>query len=297
MSIYDDIEALGLLGEDYVAPIADHDQIAAMAEFSLRDFLAAIGDSGLQPFMRSIGWAVVNAVHREIEKLERRTDDNAAVIRDLVQTQDGSEVRDVELQDAMLLQDRMAECRDALATFREAAAETFAVATGEPWLPRSGNRTGHGVTAAQIDARAMLKAARDKRAADLTPEGPRYIVAGHKGWTDVDTVFAKLDELRARKPDLVIVTKDGPGVELVARRWAALRGAAHIATRMNWGLGKRAAFDSIQQQLALKPAGIVTFEDAARPLNGLCLNLIQNAEQRRIKVWRIGQPRSGAHAA
>jgi hypothetical protein len=66
---------------------------------------------------------------------------------------------------------------------------------------------------------------------------------------------------------------------------------------MNWGLGKRAAFDAIQQQLALKPAGVVTFEDAARPLNGLCLNLIQNAEQRRIKVWRVGRAQPAASAA
>jgi hypothetical protein len=164
---------------------------------------------------------VVNAIHREIEKLERKSDDNAAAIRDLIAMQDGSEVRDLELQDAMLLQDRMADCREALETFREGAAEAFATATGEPWLPRSGNRTGHGVTAAQMDARAMLKAARDKRDADLNPDGPRYVVAGHKDWTDVGTVFAKLDALHSRKPDMVLVTKGGPGVELVARKWAA----------------------------------------------------------------------------
>jgi hypothetical protein len=297
MSLYDDIQTFGLLGEDYTPPIADHDAIAGQAQLAIAGVFEALTDAGLESFARSAGWGVVNAIHREIEKLERKSDDNAAAIRDLIAMQDGSEVRDLELQDAMLLQDRMADCREALETFREGAAEAFAIATGEPWLPRSGNRTGHGVTAAQMDARAMLKAARDKRDADLNPDGPRYVVAGHKDWTDVATVFAKLDALHSRKPDMVLVTKGGPGVELVARKWAALREVPQVVVKVNWGLGKRAAFDAIQSQIALKPAGVVTFEDAAHPLNGLCHNLIQNAEQRRIRIWRVGKPTADRKAA
>ncbi len=297
MSIYDDIETFGLLGEDYVAPIADHDAIAGQAQLAVAAILEALAECGLGAYTRSVGWGVVNAVHREIERLERKSDDNAAAIRDLDASQDGSEVRDVELQDAMRLHERMAECHEALVTFREAAACAYATAAGEPWLPRSGNRTGHGVTATQIDARAALKAARDQRAAELNPQGPRYVVAGPKDWTDVAGVFARLDELRARKPDMVLVTKGGPGVELVARKWAALRATPHIAVAMNWSLGRRAAFDAIEQQIALKPAGIVTFETETHPLNGLCLNLIQNAERRRITVWRVGQPKARASAA
>jgi hypothetical protein len=297
MSIYDDIETFGLLGEDYAPPLADHDAIAGDARLAVASILEALADAGLASYARAIGWGVVNAVHREIEKLDRKTDDNAAAIRELIAAQDGSEVRDVELQDAMLLQDRMAECREALSTFREAAADAYATATGEPWLPRSGNRTGHGVTAAQIDARAMLRAARDKRAADLNPEGPRYVVTGHKDWTDVDTVFNRLDALRGRKPDMVLVTKGGPGVELIARRWAALRDVPQIVVSMNWSLGKRSGFEALERQLALKPAGVVTFEDPGHPLNGLCMRLIQDAEPRRITVWRIGGPKQGSRAA
>jgi hypothetical protein len=197
----------------------------------------------------------------------------------------------------MLLQDRMAECREALETFREGAAEAYATTTGEPWLPRSGNRTGHGVTAAQIDARAMLRAARDKRAADLNPPGPKYIVAGPPKWTDVDVVFRYLDALRRRKPDMVLVTKGGPGVELIARKWAALRDTPQIVVSMNWGLASRAAFEAVQRQLALKPAGAITFETPEQELNGVCMNLLQNAEQRRIKTWRIGEPKGERNAA
>jgi hypothetical protein len=297
MSIYDDISTFGLLGEDYTPPVADHDAIAGQAQLAVAGVFEALQDAGLETFARSIGWGVVNSVHREIEKIERKLDDNAAAIRDLDATQDGSEVRDVELQDAMTLQERMAECREALVTFREGAAEAFATATGEPWLPRSGNRTGHGVTAAQMDARAMLKAQRDKRAADLNPQGPRYIVAGHKDWTDVDAIFSRLDALRDRKPDMVLVTKGGSGVELVARKWAALREVPQIVVSMNWSLGNRTGFEAIERQLALKPAGVITFEDAAHPLNGLCHRLIQDAEPRRITIWRIGGPKKHRAAA
>jgi hypothetical protein len=297
MSIYDDIEIFGLLGDDYSPPLADHDAIAGQTGLAVAGILEALADSGLAPFVRGVGWGVVNALHREIEKLERKSDENAAAIRELDSTQDGSEVRDVELQQAMLLQERMAECRDALVTAREAAAEAYAAATGDPWLPRSGNRTGHGVTAAQMDARAMLKAERDKRDEDLNPKGPRIVIAGAPKWVDVDLVFAKLDKLRDRKPDMVLVTKGGPGVELVARKWAALRGVPQILVAMNWGLGKRSAFEAVERQIALKPSGVVTFEDAEHPLNGVCKNLLQNARQRRIAVWRIGGRDDGCEAA
>jgi hypothetical protein len=292
MSIYDDIELFGLLGEDYTPPIADHDAIAGEAGLAAEAVMQALTDCGLERFARAIGWGVVNAVHREIDRIEKRADDNAAVIRDLVATQDGSEVRDVELQDAMLLQDRMAECREALVAFREAAADAYAAAVGEPWLPRSGSRTGPGVTAAQIDARAMLKAQREQRAAELTPDGPRFVVAGHKNWTDVDAIYAALDKLRARQPDMVLVTKGGPGVELIARKWAAARDVPQIIVKMDWSLASRAAFEAIERQIKLKPAGVVTFETEAMILNGPCMNLLQNAKRRRIKIWRVGAPKS-----
>jgi len=296
MSIYDDIESYGMTGEDYVAPIADHDAIAALAGPAVAALLEALSETGLERHLPSVGWGVVNAIHREIERLDRKADDNAAVIRTLIAEQDGAEVKDVELQTAMTAQARMEECREALATFREAAADAYANAAGEPWLPRSGSRAGHGVTAAQIDARAMLKAARDKRAADLNPEGPRFVVSGPAKWTDVDAVFAALDKLRSRKPDMVLVTKGAPGAELVARKWAALRGTPQITIAMNWSLGKQTAFKAIDEALALAPAGVVVFEDAAHPLTGVALNLIQKAAAKRIAVWRVGAASPTARA-
>lgn len=75
MSIYDDIETFGLLGEDYVAPIADHDAIAGQAQLAVAAILEALAECGLGAYTRSVGWGVVNAVHREIERLERKSDD------------------------------------------------------------------------------------------------------------------------------------------------------------------------------------------------------------------------------
>ena len=286
MSIYDDIETMGMTGDDYVAPIADHDEIALQARLATQAMLQALQDSGLEGSIRTAGYAIVNAIHREVERLDRKHDDNASAIRQLVRDQDGTEVKDVELQTAMVAQARLEETRGALETFRDAAAEAYTEAAGEPWIARSGSRTGRIVTAAQIDARAMLKAARDKRAAELNPEGPRFVVSGSKTWSNVDGAFRALDRLHALNPDMVLVTKGGPGAELVAQKWASLRGVPQIVQPMDWRNRNRAAFLAIDAMLEMQPAGVVILEDDAHPLNGPGFNLIDKAEKQRISVWR-----------
>lgn len=286
MSIYDDIETMGLRGEDYIAPIADHDEIAAQAFHATSALLQALQDCGLENVVRTIGWGVVNAVHREIERMDKRHDENARTIRDLIHEQDGSEVKDVELQTAMDAQARLEEMRGALVTWRESAADAFAGGAGEPWLARSGSRTGPRVTATMIDARAALKAARDKRHADLNPEGPRFIVTGSLRWTDVDGLFGALDRLHAMHPDMVLVSKDAKGVERIALQWAAIRGVPAIAAPMDWSNKRQTAFKAIGQMFALKPAGVVVFENPVDPINGITKNIIQTAERDRIRIWR-----------
>lgn len=293
MSIYDDIETMGLRGEDYIAPIADHDEIAAQAHHATSALLQALADCGLENVVRTIGWGVVNAVHREIERMEKRHDENARAIRELIHEQDGSEVKDVELQTAMAAQTRLEEMRGALETWREAAADAYAGATGEPWLARSGSRSGPRVTATMIDARAALKAARDKRHADLNPDGPRFIVTGALHWTDVDGLFGSLDRLHALHPDMVVVSKEAKGVERIALKWAAMRSVPAIAVHLDYAHGNKAAFRAIGEMFDLNPAGVVLFEHADEALNGITRNILQTAERLRIRIWK---PRGQAAA-
>ena len=297
MTPYDDIELFGLVETGAETPIADDETLGRLGAAVAETLLDGLQEAGLVRLAPTLGWSLVNILHREIERLGRRADEGAGSIRELADAQDGSEVRDVELQEAMAAQARLDEMREALGAVREAAAEAYAQATGEPWLPRSGSRTGRAVTAAQIEARDRLAARTRAQAEALDPKGAKIVVSGPVRFTDAGRVFAALDRVRERVPDMVLVTKGAAGVELIARRWAAIRGIAQITVRPDWTKTGRAPFAAIDDLLALRPAGVVLIESEAERHTGVPLNLGQKAEARRIKVWRVGTPKEVAPAA
>lgn len=291
LSTYDTIALFGLTEIGAEPAIADHDALAAFGRelaTLMTDGLAELGLAALAP---RLGAQLVSLVHREIGRLERDADTGADAIARLVREHDGSEVADVELQDAMAEQHRRDEIIAALGLIREAAAEAYAATTGETWQPRAGSRTGPRVTAAQIDAREMAAARRRAREAALNPEGPRIAVTGDTAATDPSLIFDTLDRIRDRHPDMVLVTKGARGAEAIASRWAATRQLPQIAVAPDWPGARRAApFKANDEIIAMKPIGVVVFGG-----NGVALNLAQKAERAGIRVWHV-QPQPVAVA-
>jgi hypothetical protein len=287
MSVYDEIELHGLRDATVVPDIADAATLSAIAELVVRSLTVDLDEAGLGPVARSIGWSVVNLLHRQVEKAERRGYEQAQAIKQLLAEQDGSEVKDLELQEAIERQRRDSEIVDALAVMREAAAEAFAAATGEVWLPHHGTRTGPGLTAAIIDGRARLKALAERAAQVMNPPGPRIIVTGCVKQTDAGPIFDTLDRVHARHPDMVLLHKGSAGVERIAGLWARLRGVTSIVIRPDWALGRQAPFKANDDLLAHdpKPIGLVVFGG-----EGVAANLAQKAHRKGVRVMTVVEP-------
>jgi hypothetical protein len=290
MDIYETIELFGLTDAAAVPDIADDAILTAIAETAVRTLTADLRDAGLGAIADSIGWGVVNLLHRQIEKLERTSYEQACAIKQALAEQDGSEVKDLELQETTERQRRTTELIGSLEVLREAAAAAYAAETGTEWTPRGGSRTGPYVSAAVIDARAAVRARLERNAARLNPEGPRVLVTGDVKLTDADIVFRTLDRIREKHPDLVLVHKGSEGAEKIAAMWARLRGVDAMIVRTDWSLGKKAPFRANDDMLALTPKaiGLVIFGG-----NGVAANLAEKAHRRRIKLMTVIEPAAG----
>ena len=80
-----------------------------------------------------------NALHAQVQRLDRGVDKIAPEMKDLGQEQDGSEIKSRELE---LVTDRvqnLGDRRDAFEAMRDLAAEGYRTETGDTWRPRNGS--------------------------------------------------------------------------------------------------------------------------------------------------------------
>lgn len=293
IDVYETIALFGLSDGASAPDIADAATLSAIADSAVRILTADLREAGLGAIADSIGWGLVNLLHRQVEKLERASSEQSYAIKQALAEQDGSEVKDLELQEAITRQHRTTDLILALEALREAAAEAYAAETGSVWTPRGGSRAGPYVSAAVIDARAAERARLERDAARLNPEGPRILVTGDVKLTDADIVFRTLDRIHGRHPDMVLVHKGSAGAESIAGMWARLRGVDAMIVRTDWSLGKRAPFRANDAMLALRPKaiGAVIFGGG-----GVAANLAQKAHAQRIPVMTAIEPAVAALA-
>ena len=230
-------------------------------------------------------WGFVNCLDAQVRRLDRGVDRLAPELRDLQRAQDGSEVKSRELE---LVTDRaqsLGEHRDAFEQMRDAAAEHYRAETGNLWRPRRGShtsQTGH-LTSAAIDARDFLRARNDRAMRAHLPQGTLVAIAGGKDVRDPGAVTAKLDQARAKHPDMVLVHGGGPGVERIAAQWAERNGVHQVVCRPDWNRhGRAAPFRRNDELLNLLPKGIIAF-----PGSGITDNLVEKAVQLGIPVARV----------
>lgn len=266
-------------------PLPGGDHVAGAVADIFDALIATLADTRLEPDLDDLLWSVTNVFHRVVQRIERQLDDNEQAQHCLQREQDGSEVKAVELETLTAQGQTMVERRDAFELMRDQAAEHYDQYTGSAWRPRTGSMVNHHhLTAAMIDSRDFLAARRRAETAIMLPAGPKIAFSGGDT-ADHEMIWTKLDQIRAKHPDMVLMHGGSPkGAEKIAARWADHRKVPQVAFKPDWSKHAKAApFKRNDQMLAVMPIGVIIF-----PGTGIQENLADKARKLGIPVYRLG---------
>ncbi|MGH7022462.1 MAG: DUF2493 domain-containing protein [Caulobacteraceae bacterium] len=259
----------------------------ATAVAGMFDALAsALSDTRLEPDLEDLMWSAVNLFHRAVGRIERDLDDNEQAQRRGQMEQDGSEIRSVELERLIAEGLTLIERREAMELMRDEAADRFERHTRSTWRPRAGSMVNHkALTSAMIDSRDFLAARRRAETEVMLPAGPKIAFTGGFDFNDHRLIWDRLDRVRAKHPDMVLLHGGSPkGAERIAACWADSRKVPQIAFKPDWTRHAKAApFKRNDALLHTLPIGVIVF-----PGTGIQENLADKARKLGIPVWRFG---------
>jgi len=247
--------------------------------------VVTLSDTRLEPDLEDLLWSTVNLFHRAALRIERELDDNEQAQRRGQKSQDGSEIRSVELERLIREGQSLIERRNAMEFFRDQAAEEFERHTHSAWRPRSGSKINHRhLTASAIDSRDFLAAKRRSDNEALLPAGPKIAFTGGQDFNDHRLIWDKLDKAKAKHPDMVLLHGGATkGAERIAASWADHRNVPQIAFKPDWTKDAKAApFKRNDQMLDVLPIGVMAF-----PGTGIQDNLVDKAKKLGIPVWKF----------
>jgi hypothetical protein len=266
-------------------PLPEPDAVEKHLDTAIGSLSAMLNDTRLEDDLDDLLWSFVNLFHRKIDRIERELEGNEQAQRKSQNEQDGSEVKSVELERLIGQGISLIERRNAFEFFREYGAELFETATASAWRPRIGSMVNHRtLTASMIDSREFLAARRRADTEVLAPAGTRIAFTGGTDCNDHERIWATLDEVRAKHPDMVLLHGGSPrGAERIAACWADNRKVAQVVFKPDWTRHRNAApFKRNDQMLEVMPIGIVVF-----PGSGISANLADKARKLGIPVWRF----------
>jgi hypothetical protein len=248
--------------------------------------VAVLSDTRLEPDLEGLLWSTVNVFHRTVDRIERELDDNELAQQRSQREQDGSEIKSVELERLTAEGQTMIERRDAFELMRDEATEHFERHMHTAWRPRHGSMVNHRhLTSAMIDSRDFLAAKKRADTQLLLPAGSKVALTGGLDFNDHRLIWAKLDQVYAKHPDMVLMHGGSPkGVERIAARWADHRKVPQIAFKPDWTRHAKAApFKRNDAMLETLPIGVMVF-----PGTGIQENLADKAKKFGIPVWKFG---------
>jgi hypothetical protein len=268
-------------------PQPDADAVGGAVADIFDALIATLRDTRLEPDLEDLLWSTVKLFHRAADRVQRELDDNEDAQKRSQKEQDGSEIRSVNLERLLAEGLTLIERRDSLEFFRDQAADQFERHTGSSWRPRSGSMVNHRtLTSAMIDSRDFLAAKRRAETEVLLPAGPKVAFTGGLDFNDHRAIWDRLDKVRAKHPDMVLLHGGSPkGAERIAATWANNRKVAQIAFKPDWTRHAKAApFKRNDQMLNVLPIGVIVF-----PGSGISANLADKARKLGIPVWKFGE--------
>lgn len=252
--------------------------------------IATLENTRLEPDLDDLLWAAVNIFHRATDRIGRQLDDNEQTQRRSQREQDGSEVKSVELERLTAEGQTLIERQNAFELMRDQAAEHYERHIGSTWKPRSGSMINRkAMTSAMIDSRDFLAAKKRAEQLVLLPPGPKIAFTGGLDFNDHSLIWAKLDQVHAKHPDMVLMHGKSPkGAEKIASRWADHRNVPQIGFAPDWTKHAKAApFKRNDAMLDVLPIGVIVF-----PGTGIQDNLADKARKLGIPVFDF-RPKGG----
>ncbi|WP_130406051.1 DUF2493 domain-containing protein [Thalassococcus sp. S3] len=254
--------------------------------------VVVLGDTRLEPDLEDLLWSTTNVFHRMATRVDRKLDDNEQAQRRSQRSQDGSEVRSVELERLIAEGLTLTEQRNAYDGMRDLAAEHFEAHLGQTWHPRSGSHVNRKhMTAAMIDSRDYLDAKRKTELEPLIPTGTKIAFTGGQDVNDTGAIWAALDKVRAKHDDMVLLHGGSPkGAERIAACWADNRKCQQIVFKPDWTRhGKAAPFKRNDLLLEALPIGLIVF-----PGSGITDNLADKAKVLGIPLYDFRSAKGGS---
>lgn len=266
-------------------PIPEDRVIAGAVADVFDALVATMADTALHADLNDLLWSTVNTFHRAVARIERTLDDNEQAQKQGQREQDGSEVKAVQLEALIAAGQRLIERRDALELFRDTGADLYRETTSSNWSPRTGSRISHRqLTSSLIDSRDFIAARQRADRELLLPTGPKIALTGGLDFNNHQLIWAKLDQVRAKHPEMVLMHGNSPkGAEKIAARWADHRNVVQIGFAPDWSRhGRSAPFKRNDRMLDILPIGVIVF-----PGTGIQDNLADKASRLGIPVWRF----------
>jgi YspA, cpYpsA-related SLOG family len=276
-------------------PLPEANDVYGQLNAAVEALSAMLTGTRLEDDLADLLWTFVNLFHRKIERIERELDVNEQAQRKAQLEQDGSEVKSVELERLTAQGLSLIERRNAFEFMRDHAAELFEVETGSAWRPRAGSMVNHrALTSSVIDSREFIAARKRANTEVLAPAGTRIAFTGGTDCNDHERIWAALDKIRAKHPEMVLLHGGSPkGAERIAACWADQRKVAQVVFKPDWTRHNKAApFKRNDRLLEALPAGVVVF-----PGSGISANLADKAKKLGIPCWRFDTAQTGKGAA
>ena len=263
--------------------------LVQLGQALMTELLDLVGDTALEDFQSVLCAALIGAFHSASQRIDRDADRGRDEINRLLRDFDASEVADTDLQ-AATAKTRAADVAVLAADLvRDAAAETYRVATGERWAPWKGSVRPSRITAGQVAAREALRSMKARRHQAVDP-GAAVVAfrASPLADTALDAgrIFDALNWARETWPDMTLATSGAKGGEKLAIDWAGQKGVKLVLAKPDFNRDGRAApFRANDDLLALEPVCILTLaasldpsrQGEAKPF-GPAQNLGQKAE-------------------
>lgn len=232
-------------------------EIEALGHNIANEMLDALLGSALEEHVPVLMEGLIGGVHSAILRLQRQADRSADDMRRLQRDFDGSEIKDVELQDATLAFNRAEAAVMIAEVLRDAASDTYTQATGEVWTPWRGSARNQATTLALTEARDALKA-RDRRNQAMADPGDQVVVfrGARQANTQIDAmrIYDALNWAHLQFPNMRLATTGNHGAEQIAMKWARDKRINPILAKANFDKFKSAApFRANDELLALEP--------------------------------------------